>query len=109
MEGGINGDPDYREKMSGPMAPEWQKAMDDEISALEKMKTFAVVKRPPGAHVIDSRWVLTEKRVPANTPQLLKGRVVAKGFSQVPGVEYDETYAPTASKSTLRLLFALEL
>jgi hypothetical protein len=62
---------------------------------------------PPGANILDCRWVYVEKRGPDSKGIIYKACVVAKGFTQIPGVDYDETYAPTMHKSSFQTLLAL--
>ena len=100
-------DPDYFMKMKIPEAPLWQEAMNTEMEAQKRMGTYEEVMPPPGANILDCRWVYAEKRGLDGKGIIYKARVVAKGYTQIPGVDYDETYAPTMHKSTFRTLLAL--
>jgi hypothetical protein len=66
-----------------------------------------MVERPPGANVVDSRWVLRVKKNAAGEIEKYKARLVAKGFTQIYGIDFDETYAPVARLASFRLLLAI--
>jgi hypothetical protein len=78
-----------------------------EMEAHLKNSTWELVKLPPGPKAIDSKWVFKVKRSPDNTVERYKARLVAKGFGQRPGVNYDETFAPTTKWAALCTILAL--
>ena len=81
--------------------------MNDEIKALEKNNTFDVVDKPIGRKLIDSKWVFKTKRNADGTLERFRARAVAKGFSQIPGYDFDETFAPVIRYESLRFLLAI--
>ena len=95
--------------LSGPDASEWWAAMQTELNLMQKMGTWEVVKRPEGMKVIGSRWVFTVKRDNQGSLVRRKARLVAQGFSQVYGVDFDETSSPVVLKRSLHTIFALAL
>ena len=62
---------------------------------------------PKNQRVIGSRWVFTQKYHADGSFERYKGRLVAQGFSQHPGFEYLEVFAPTVGLPTLRIILAL--
>lgn len=84
----------------------WREAMDDEMSALHKNKTWILVPRPKNRRVIKCRWVFKLKTNPDGSIERFRARLVAKGFSQVPDIDFKATFAPVASSNTIRLVFA---
>src|ERR1700678_809399 len=68
---------------------------------------LALGKRPPGANVVDCRWVLRIKKNAAGEIEKYKARLVTKGFTQIYGVDYYKTYAPIARLASFRLLLAI--
>jgi hypothetical protein len=79
--------------------------MDDEYKQLQVTKIFEWVESvPEGRTAVGSRWVLKEKH---DELDKYKARIVAQGFSQVKGVDYDATYASVARFTTLRALLAI--
>jgi hypothetical protein len=65
--------------------------------------TWKEVVPPKGANIITSKWVFTIKTLTIGVIDRFKARIVARGFTQIYGVDYDETYAPTLRHDTLRL------
>ena len=93
--------------MATPEAELWFKAMKEEIQSLESMNTYTLVKPPPGALVITNTWVYKIKRRADNSIERYKARLVAHGFRQRPGFEYNETTAPVARISTIKVLLTI--
>ncbi|CAN1807703.1 Retrovirus-related Pol polyprotein from transposon TNT 1-94 [Linum perenne] len=89
------------------MDSHWLTAMQEEINALEHNHTWDVVPRPPNTTIIGSKWVYTTKFNPDGTLARYKARLVAQGFRQEYGIDYDETFAPVAKMQTVRTLLAL--
>ena len=63
---------------------------------LEAAGTWVLEEPPPGANVISSKWVFKAKKDATGIITCFKARLVAQGFSQINGVDYDDTYAPVA-------------
>jgi len=99
----------YKEAISGPDADFWKRGIESEISSLKKYNTWKLIPRSEtnGKKVLTSKWVFVEKqKVDANgkmTP-FPKGRNVVRGFQQVQGVDYGETFAPVIKYSSVRSL-----
>lgn len=68
--------------------------------------TWKIVKLPPGKCAI-SRWFLKVKHNANGSLDHYKGRVVAKGYSQQPGFDFKETFAPTVCYSTIHTILGL--
>jgi hypothetical protein len=86
---------------------EWVKAIDEELEALEKNETWEIVDLPRDRKALDCRWVFAVKRDKEGEIERYKARLVAKGCAQKWGLDYNETYAPVASFTTLRVLLAI--
>jgi hypothetical protein len=97
----------YREAMSRPDAAEWEVACQAEMRSFEHMSVYEVVPRPKGKNVVGSKWVFRIKRGPDGAILKYKARVVAQGFTQIEGVDYDETFAPVAKLASLHTILAL--
>ncbi|XP_016648261.1 PREDICTED: uncharacterized mitochondrial protein AtMg00820-like [Prunus mume] len=87
----------------------WLKAMQDELSMIEKNGTWVLVDKPTEKLVIGVEWVYKTKLNLDGSVQKNKARLVAKGYAQKPGLDYNETYAPVARLDTIRTLIALAL
>jgi hypothetical protein len=93
--------------MQRPDADLWYQAAVKEMGAYIENGTWELVKLLPGCKAIGSRWVFKVKRNADGSVERYKARVVAKGFSQRPGVDFDETFTPTTKWAALRIIFAL--
>ena len=101
------GDPTtYEYAMRIPDAIFWKPAMETEMTSLLDNGTWELVDLPPGQKAIKNRWVYVTQRMQEKKP-LYRARLVAKGFTQTAGIDYEETFAPVARLDSLRLLLSL--
>eukprot|EP00798_Chlamydomonas_sp_ICE-L_P010398 gene10398-biopygen7540 len=91
---------------SNPHRDGWLLAMRDEMESLHAHGTWQLVKLPLGVVPIKNRWCFSFEHGGNGVVMRQKARVVAKGFLQRAGLDYDLTFAPVTSKSTLRTLLA---
>lgn len=82
----------------------WQRAMDLELAALDNNHTWDVVDLPPKVKPIRCRWVYKVKLKPDGKVDRFKARLVAKGYIQQHGIDFHDTYSPTAKIVTIRCL-----
>ncbi|CAL8174598.1 unnamed protein product [Prunus armeniaca] len=87
--------------------PKWMDAMNVEMDALNKNKTWDLVPLPQGKKAVGCIWVFTLKHKADGSIDRYKARLVAKGYTQTYGVDYLETFAPVAKLNTLRVLLSL--
>ena len=97
----------YAEAMARPDAADWELACESEKRAFENLGIYEVVPRPTDRKVVGSKWVFRIKRGPNSTIQKYKARVVAQGFTQIEGIDYNETFAPVAKLASLRAILAI--
>ncbi|TPX54120.1 DNA-directed DNA polymerase [Powellomyces hirtus] len=99
----------YQEAVNSPYAKEWKQAIDAELSSHRTNKTWDTdtMQTPPGTHLVDSKWVFKVKRNADGSIKKFKARLVARGFTQREGIDFNETYAPVVKFNTLRALLAL--
>ena len=82
------------EALKSKHAQEWKKAADLEYLALIKNDTWELVEPPKGCTPNGSKWVFKVKHANDGKVEQFKGRLVAKGYAQKFGVDYDETFSP---------------
>ena len=89
------------------LLPHWRAAMEEEITALVRQGTWDLVSRPADANVVSCRWVFTIKYNPDRTCNRYKARLVARGFSQAQGIDYEETFSPVVHLNSIRILLSM--
>jgi Reverse transcriptase (RNA-dependent DNA polymerase) len=77
--------------------------MNEELQALEKNHTWDIVYLPKGKKFIGCKWVYKIKYNSNGTVDRYKARLVAKRFTHTYGIDYQETFAPVAKMSTVRI------
>jgi hypothetical protein len=85
----------------------WCAVMQSEMDVVEKNCTWELADLPRGHSVITLKWVFKRKRDEAAAIIKHKARLVAHGFVQREGIDFDDTFAPMARIKFVRLLFAL--
>ena len=87
--------------------PKWVAAMKEEYLALIRNCTWELVKRPKDIQPITCKWVFKLKKKADGTIDRYKARLVARGFSQEYGQDYDQTFSPVAKMATIRTIISL--
>jgi hypothetical protein len=77
------------------------------LDALKKAGTWGVVKRPKGRNIVKSKWVFRVKKDANGRIERYKARLVVKGFTQVYGVNYYDTFAPVAKLASIHTILAI--
>ena len=101
----------YYEARKSDQWPDWKIAIDSELASLKKHQTWKELGKNDGPenseNVVGSKWVFDLKTNKKGEILRYKARLVAQGFTQVEGIDYKETYAPVASRTTLRMVMSL--
>jgi reverse transcriptase-like protein len=97
----------YAEAMRQTDAVQWEMACEQEKRAFKGMEVYSVIPWPQGHKVVGSKWVFCIKRGPDGTVQKYKAQLVARGFMQIEGIDYDEMFTPIAKLTLLRMILAL--
>lgn len=95
----------FKQAMKCDENVKWQSAMLEEMSCIERNQTWELVDLPRNKNVIGCRWVFKAKPGLSHHHQY-KARLVAQGFNQKFGIDYDEIFAPVATDSSFRLLMS---
>ena len=85
----------------------WKNAMNEEYNALMKNRTWHLVPPAKGRNLIDCKWVYRIKRKSDGTIDPYKERLVAKGFKQRYGIDYEDTFSPVVKAATIRLVLSV--
>ena len=79
----------------------------DEYHSIMKNDVWEIVPRPKGKSVVTSQWIYNVKNAADGSVDKYKALFVARGFSQVEGVDYDETFAPVACNTSIISLISI--
>ena len=82
----------YEDAMSRGDARHWKRACAEELKEFVRQYLFSTVPRPTGWKVIGCKWVFKTKLDAEGQIEHYKARLVAQGFSQIPGIDFDETF-----------------
>ena len=85
----------------------WWEPMVREYEMLKEREVFELTPQPLGRNIVGSKWVYAIKWKDDGTIDKRKARTVAKGFTQVLGEDYNETYASVARLESVRLVCAI--
>jgi hypothetical protein len=84
----------------------WVEAMEEELLQFEKNEVWNLVPKPRDHSIIGTRWVFRNKLDEEGKVIRNKARLVAQGYNQQEGIDYDETFAPVARLEAIRILLA---
>jgi hypothetical protein len=87
--------------------PKWKKAMEEEYATLLKNGTWHLVPYRSGMNLIDCKWVFKIKRKADGSIDRYEGLLVAKGYKQQYGIDYEDTFSLVVKISTIRLVLSL--
>ena len=83
--------------------------MQSELNDIERNKVWDLVEGPPDRTIIGTRWVFLNKLNEDGKIIRNKARLVAQGYNQEEGIDYDETFAPVARLASIRIRIAFAL
>ena len=88
---------------------EWMQAMENEMTSLKQNNVWELVELPNGRKTVGSKWVYKVKTGVDGSVERYKARLVAQGYTQKLGTDYDETFCPVVRMESLRALIALSV
>jgi hypothetical protein len=83
--------------------------MQEEFDALQSNNTWTLVPPPLNANIVSGKWIFRHKFHSDGSLARHKARWVVRGFSQQPGVDFDETFSPVVKHATIRVVLSLAL
>jgi hypothetical protein len=98
-----------KQAMESPEREEWERAVKSKMDQLQKMGTWVLVDKPTDTIPISNRWVFIKKYNKDSDLLKYKGRLVAKGCSQQPRHNYQETYSPVVRMETLHVILVIAI
>ena len=98
----------YEEALSYSDSSKWMIAMQEEMESLHKNRTWDMVRIPKGKKAIRCKWVFKKKEGTLGVENArYKTRLVAKGHSQIPGVDFTDVFSPVVKHSSIQALLRI--
>ena len=97
----------YEEAMMSPDSAKWLEAMKSEMRSMYKNKVWTLVDLPDDRQAIENKWIFKRKTDADSSVAIYKTIIVAKGFRQVQGVDYDESFSLVCMLKSVRIMLAI--
>ena len=97
----------FKQALKNEHAENWKEAMGKEYSSLMNHGTWDLVDLPEDRNLVGCKWVFKTKRKANGEIDKFKARLVAQGYSQEAGVDYNEVFAPVARYTSIRSVLAI--
>ena len=96
-----------KQALESPDKSKWKKELDSEYKFVVEYNTWNLVKPQKGQNIVDSKWVFKVKYDADEFIERYKTRLVAKGFTQTPGIDFEETFSLVVRYTSIRTLLAI--
>ena len=97
----------YEEAMMSPDSTKWFEAMKSKMGSMYENKVWTLVDLPDDRQAIENKWIFKRKTGVDSSVTIYKARIVAKGFRQVQGVEYNEIFSLVAMLKSVQIMLAI--
>ena len=97
----------YEEAMMSPDSGRWLEAMKSEIGSMYENKVWTLVDLPDDRWAIENKWIFKRKTDADISVTIYKARLVVKGFRQVQGLDYDETFSPATMLKSVQIMLSI--
>lgn len=85
----------------------WIRAMEEELEQFERNQVWELIKRPEDINILGTKWIFKNKIDESGVVVRNKARLVAQGYTQIEGVDFEETFAPVARLKSIRLFLGM--
>nr|GEW12226.1 hypothetical protein [Tanacetum cinerariifolium] len=96
----------YKAALLDLESEKWLNAMNMEMQSMKDNKVWVLVELPPNGKTVGSKWLFKKKTDMDGNVHIYKARLVAKRFTQTPGIDYEKTFSPAADIRAIRILIA---
>ncbi|GJS26881.1 retrotransposon protein, putative, ty1-copia subclass [Tanacetum coccineum] len=98
----------FQDAINSSEKDEWVRAMKEEMSSLKKNHTWELVDQPPGQKLVSCKWLYKIKEgIEGVQKPRYKARLVARGFTQRAGIDYNEVFSPVVRHTSIRVILSL--
>nr|GEY61620.1 hypothetical protein [Tanacetum cinerariifolium] len=93
----------YKATLLDPESKKWLNAMKVEMQSMKDNEVWVLVELPPNGKTVGSKWLFKKKTDMDGNVQIYKARLVEKGYTQTPGIDYEETFSPVADRGVKKV------
>ncbi|GJV95012.1 retrotransposon protein, putative, ty1-copia subclass [Tanacetum coccineum] len=97
----------YKVVLLDPESDKWLNAMNVEMQSMKDNEVRVLVKLPPNGKTVGSKWLFKKKTDMDGAVHTYKAHLVAKGYTQTLGIDYEKTFSPVADSRAIRILIAI--
>ncbi|GKC83853.1 retrotransposon protein, putative, ty1-copia subclass [Tanacetum coccineum] len=105
--GDLNEPTSYKAAMLDPESNKWLDAMNAKMQSMIDNMVWVLVDLPPNCKTVRSKWIFKKKTNMDGVVHTYKARLVVKGYTQLYGVDYEETFSPVADIRAIRILISI--
>nr|GEZ67036.1 putative retrotransposon Ty1-copia subclass protein [Tanacetum cinerariifolium] len=97
----------YKAALLDPESEKWLNAINVEMQSMKYNEVWILVELPPNGQTVGSKWLFKKTTDMDGNVHIYKSRLVAKGYTQTPRIDYKETFSPVADIRAIRILIAI--
>nr|GEY43373.1 hypothetical protein [Tanacetum cinerariifolium] len=94
----------YKASLLDPESEKWLSVMNVEMQSIKHNEVWVLVELPPNGKTVGSKWLFKKKTDMDGVAHTYKAHLMAKGYTQTPGIDYEETFSPVADIRAIRIL-----
>ncbi|GJX90393.1 retrotransposon protein, putative, ty1-copia subclass [Tanacetum coccineum] len=97
----------YKAALLDPESDKWLDAMNVKMKSMNDNEVWDLVDLPPNGKTVHSKWLFQKKTDMDEAVHTYKAHLVAKGYTQTPWIDYEETFSPVIDIRAIRILIAI--